>query len=567
MGVLVVCPEDDVKTLDVKKDKFFVVQKIKCFKAFQALDESGDFKKLFGHHDRKIMCYILNSNKADVVQYANLKDNHISGKFGRKTVPQDLLHHFKCLSKRDSNVDALKAVQRMCHLCCFRSEDATSVKRICEWSRTGFEGFMTELVRYEHYETKDSDNSGNALRLSKGLRCNLPNNLLRKLGKCSEEFLEKYLPLVGTNELSLKELADKFKDEQYNLVVCKVLSKIADHTSVAVLRVRHSGRFEDDNLKNFIGAVYDDNFMNQRAIDLKRYYDFVTSMAEDTTDHYNSPIDFLIMDEKKSFINYDVLETSNLIIYNMKTLHQTEVQSIMDSIVQDDKTFNAGLLLFPQENDYFHVRSFLTSSLDQFSSICGNFQILPLLFIKEQQLKSSSNLIEENVQHGILFGKFVVIKPPLLVHYASLSQITKVVEAICSDGQCVTYVSDPGLAIHRIHNQSLKWSVRYCGNQSDIKKFQKQLAVDNKSIIEVEAMKDGDCEVICDDEYTASTLATTSPVAPIKKPQSLVTPLKGQDLSLSSINDSGFIEQPSVCPTQNLTSDVTPVAKFLDFSF
>jgi len=251
----------------------------------------------------------------------------------------------------------------------------------------------------------------------------------------------------------------------------------------------------------------------------------------------------------------------------MKTLHQTEVQSIMDSIVQDDKTFNAGLLLFPQDNDYFHVRSFLTSSLDQFSSICGNFQILPLLFIKEQQLKSSSNLIEENVQHGILLGKFVVIKPPLLVHYASLSQITKVGEAICSDGQCVTYVSDPGLAIHRIHYQSLKWSVRYCGNQSDIKKFQKQLAVDNKSIIEVEAMKDGDCEVICDDEYTASTSATTSPVAPIKKPQSLVTPLKGQDLSLSSINDSGFIEQPSVCSTQNLTSDVTPVAKFLDFSF
>ena len=233
----------------------------------------------------------------------------------------------------------------------------------------------------------------------------------------------------------------------------------------------------------------------------------------------------------------------------MKTLNQTEVQLIMDSIVQDDKTFNAGLLLFPQENDYFHVRSFLTSSLDQISSMCGNFQILPLLFIKEQ-LKSSSNLIEENVQHGILFGQFVVIKPPLLVHYASLSQITKVVEAICPDGQCVTYVSDSGLAIHRVHNQSLKWRVRYCGNQSDIKK-----------------LKGGDSEVTCNDEYTASTSATTSPVAPIKKPQSLVTPLKGQDLSLSSIHDSGFIEQPSACFTQNLPSDVTPVAKFLDFSF
>ena len=57
LSILVVCPVDPAGTVgqDGKVDvtrEFYVVQKVKCFKAFQKLDKTGEFRKLSGHAHR-----------------------------------------------------------------------------------------------------------------------------------------------------------------------------------------------------------------------------------------------------------------------------------------------------------------------------------------------------------------------------------------------------------------------------------------------------------------------------------------------------------------------------------
>ena len=62
-SILMVCPESNSSPLDLKniKDrKFFVVQKIQTYMAFNKLDESGHFRKLTGHSDGLIVCYVIN---------------------------------------------------------------------------------------------------------------------------------------------------------------------------------------------------------------------------------------------------------------------------------------------------------------------------------------------------------------------------------------------------------------------------------------------------------------------------------------------------------------------------
>ena len=45
LSVLVICPVNESKKIDVNKDKFYVVQKVKCLLSFKEIDKSGDLVK------------------------------------------------------------------------------------------------------------------------------------------------------------------------------------------------------------------------------------------------------------------------------------------------------------------------------------------------------------------------------------------------------------------------------------------------------------------------------------------------------------------------------------------
>ena len=213
LSVIVVCPVDDKKKVDVGRDKFYVIQKVKCLLAFKKLDSTGEFVTKQGHEDRKVLAFVLSSNKAELMQYANMTENLISGQFATKTVAQDILHHFHCLTMKDSSVNAIKVVERMCRLCCIRPEDSTALERICKWSSEGFSTFMNVLEKFESYQTTDVKCGGHAQRIAKGLKVNISNVLLRILGKCTEKYFVDNHQLVLNRTISLRELGEKHEEK------------------------------------------------------------------------------------------------------------------------------------------------------------------------------------------------------------------------------------------------------------------------------------------------------------------------------------------------------------------
>ena len=566
LSVLVICPVNESKKIDVNKDKFYVVQKVKCLLSFKEIDKSGDLVKLHGHRNRKVLCYVLDSNKAEIMQYANLTENYISGQFASRTVPQDILHHFLCLTVEDSSVKALKVVQRMCNLCCIRPEECTALERICKWSREGFATFMAVLEKFESYQTKDIKGARLALRISRGLKLNLPNILLRLLGKVSEKYFLEHKDQVLNQTLSLRELAENYQELLEVEKVLKVLSKIAQFVPVETLQTLHPGKFEGEIMIEYIGAVFDDKVKNQKTIELEKYYEFVISNP--VVEIFAKPIQFVVFEEVNKILeDEDNLAGLDMIIYNIETVTKENINNVFTCILGGDKTFHTALLLFPSELDYYEIISFLRSQSTN-TSMIKHFEIVPLLFNKALD-NGDGKKIAENIQYGLLFGKFIVLKSPLMVHYNDTSQIIKVIESICPSGGRIGLVSDPGLLPIQLHNQDLLWKVTYFGTDADLKKFKKKLASDKTPVVlsneeeEAEESDKEESEESGEEESGNENVPTTSttPVKPrqeksaesILRSREVVTPVFSA--APNTLDDSGFLEDT---PKARVSLDFSP---------
>ena len=92
LNVFVICPEENI-SLDLKnvgKTRFLAVQKLHTLQAFKEMEKAGDFSQLTGHKSKTVLCYVLKTNKPELVLYGNMRSNEISSQFCRKTRPQDL---------------------------------------------------------------------------------------------------------------------------------------------------------------------------------------------------------------------------------------------------------------------------------------------------------------------------------------------------------------------------------------------------------------------------------------------------------------------------------------------
>ena len=256
-SILVVCSEDDSKVPDLQNlsdQKFLVIQKIHTYRAFQELDKKGEFSKLTGHCDRKVMCYVLNTNSSALIHYGNARANQISNKFSRKTYPQDLLHTFEELSEKEGCASSLKVVTRMAKLSRVGPDETTSLKKLCEWSTGAFKSLMEVLRVFEVYETLDVKRCGNAGRISRREKLTMTNALFNKLAKCKDSFFEAESPNILSKEISLKSLVESHQKHDDVTKVFSVLMQISGYRSKDQLTHEYPGKFDIGTLENFIGA-------------------------------------------------------------------------------------------------------------------------------------------------------------------------------------------------------------------------------------------------------------------------------------------------------------------------
>ena len=456
LSVLVVCPVNNGKKIDYNEDKFFVVQKIKVLLAFKKLDKAGDFEKLYGHHHRKVLCYILNNNSPALMQFANLNENYLAGQFSNKTLLQDLFHHFDCLTKADSNINSIKVVERMGRLCCFRCEDYLAVLKICKWSSSGYCKFMEVLNCFEKYETKDPSRSGSSERISKGLKRILPNLWIKRLSKITEEDFVQRQSDVLNYALPLKDLADQAHDKFELQRVSCVLSKIANCTPVETLRLNYPGSFDDSCLKDYIGALIDGKGKNMKATELSNYYDCVVKTGNKQSSQ--NPLFESVNNIKDIFSRSGLVDENNLTIYNIAAIDIDVLNQLIHSVLNGKKFFKAALLLCSSMEQYSTISTFIKSQ-NTSTVLMSNYKFIPLYFKREKVLCSKK--VGENLHFGILFGCFIILKDPLLVYYSDILMVRKVVEGICPPNSSIDFLADSGQMLYDVHDDDSKWNVRY----------------------------------------------------------------------------------------------------------
>ena len=523
LGTLVVCPtgnelkmitdNNGKKKIDMKNQKFFVVQKVKFLKAMKDLDKSGEFRKLYGHRNGEVLCYILKSNSSELIQYGNMTENFVSGQFSRKTLPQDIFHHFNCLLQMDDSVKALKVVDRMSRLCCIGPEDICAMLKICKWSSSGFSKFIQVLRKYESYQTSDvSSTRGLQTRIAHGEKLNVSNLLLRLLGKCTEAYFVEHCSKVIDGQLSLRQLAENNAEALAVEKTYEVLSKIADYQSVDILRRLHPGKFEDENMMQYKGAVYNDRGKNLKAKELEKYYNFVVNGP--VAKSFDTPVDFKIVTSvEEIFDDIDTMLEIDMVLFNMEYLDTSSCDKILLSIFEGNKSFHVGLFMFSNESDYFSmIRDIRKKICDE---DLKDFKTWPLMF--NRPVESEEREVE-NVQFGVIVGKFLVSEKPLMMQYSNVSKLPNIVESICPSGARVLSVSHSGMAVHQVHNLKQTWKVLYCGAQSDIDALKKQLVISKRPIPDLDD-EGGDDQVNTNDRDVASTSVT--PIKPTLDQQSL----------------------------------------------
>ena len=556
LAVLVVCPVDMTIDSNNYDQDYYIVQKVHCLKTFKVLEESNQFRGLFGHHDGKVLCIVLDSNRADLMQYGNVRKHMINSECA-KSVPmcQDLIHQFHILKRKcssDSSIDCLKTIDRMAKLAHISPDDITALKKILKWSSDGRNKFIEVLKEYELYKTVDVKGRSYQKDLVKGKKQRFPNTLLRSLSKVSEiYFLENSCDVLN-GKLSLKALADNFKE---TVEVGKVLKTLVylSGSAIDILRAEYPGKFEYEKMKSFVGAVWQKDVKNQRGLELEQYFEDV--LRSDSNQEISVPVTLVtFMDVREVFYEMEVMKKSDIIIYLMNKFDKDLIADVTVDIIESYEKLHVALLVFPSHADYFCVMSYLCS-IESKTSMIKFFKAIPVMF-KVSEVQDSD--VVENVKFGILYGKIPQLLSSLFVFYDSLTQLKTVVQSISGGKKLkVAVVIDPGFEVGKVHYENMDKIFTYYGNHEDISRLEKLLASDKVHAMADESYmsRNKNSNDLSIYEYTdESSTGTGGNYEDENTPSTSNTPCKTQKMDLSG--DSGYNPGTSLNASRSLLDEI-----------
>ena len=184
-----------------------MVQKIHTLCAFKEMDKTNEFEKLTGHAGRNVLVYVINTNSACLVHYANARANDIAKQHVRTLRPQDLVQVYKSLKDKDVSVDGIKVIERIAKHFRVGINETTSLLKICKWSPAALNCFIDVLEVFELYETMDVKPSGRyTILLQRGEKLSMSNSLFNSLAKCEETSVKEHFQSVISKQISLQDL-------------------------------------------------------------------------------------------------------------------------------------------------------------------------------------------------------------------------------------------------------------------------------------------------------------------------------------------------------------------------
>ena len=473
-AIVVVAPADDGQDLDLENlngRKFVVVQKVHTLLALKDLDKKGEFSKLTGHDDRKVTCYVVNTKSVALLRYGYQRSNDIASSFSKKTHPQDLLHVFETLSAKDNSLNCIKVVDRMGKLGRLGPNEATAVRKICKWSPDAFKCLMDVLKKFEVYQTLDVKKSGNAGRLSRGEKLAMPNTVFNELAKVDEKFFVENHQQVISKKISLRNLVYGSEMDKELRNAYSVLMQISGYKTYEALDQEFPGKFDENIMERFIGAEIQGEKKNIKATLLDDYF-LDVKLGLDSGDF---PVSFVEFDSVEDGKILDAVDRVDVFVMIMKKGNPEVGAAVIKRILQTEKMIHIGVFLFSSELACFEALSFLRSHN---TALVQNFNIIPVGIFNEKA--PALDGVQDNLYHGIIFGKMVILKPPLKMYYSNFNMLSDILESIALPQSDVAVVAEPGVSMIQVHTEQLLFKVQYHGSKEEITKFKKILDNDKQ---------------------------------------------------------------------------------------
>ena len=250
------------------------------------------------------------------------------------------------------------------------------------------------------------------MRLQRGEKLPMSKAMFRLLSNCKSDYFEVHWERIMTRQVSFKEVLENSSTVSKYLATKLNIAKEANIVSFEALKLKYPEKINDNIAKTFAGAVTMGKKRNLAGVLLSR---FVKELDNDKFDEY------VKTEELTSITDFglDMMEEFDVIVYDISDDKPDYVDDLIVAVGLQRKEYKAVLLVLHSDKELRRVISKLdywnADTAGQSGQKKSSMEIVQILFEKKTEGRGDKQLIEENIQYAILFGKFHVFHPPLCV--------------------------------------------------------------------------------------------------------------------------------------------------------
>ena len=403
-------PAQAVLTVIEDKERegmYTVLHGVHLMLAMKQLDAVGKFRLLPGMEEKMIACHVVGTGVIDpaIGVYTNIRGNDIASENQSSAVLHELIYVFDYL-KKSYQGDHEKAVQvvvdRISKLRRISKDETTYLRKILNWPQNILQMLIMVLKLYEKYQTVDTIGKRVAEKIKRGEKLKLTKDMFKKLSSCHPNFFEANYQAVLEGGISLKNLLIESEKAEQILKTKSLFAREADYESFESLHLKYPTKLTEDIVESFAGAIITGKNKNLKGQMLKNY---VEKMMRPESYHTGLKIEVL---ENILEFDKDKLDNYDTVVIQMSRNCENYMDYLIDRVALSLKKQYAVLVIFDSEAD---CRRALVK-LEQFASE-SKIQLVQLFFERQDSEVSKSESIQSNVFFSLMYGKFVITKPPL----------------------------------------------------------------------------------------------------------------------------------------------------------
>jgi hypothetical protein len=197
----------------------------------------------------ELTCYILGVTSISSLNYASLRGNEIGTRYVSKPNHHDMTQMIVGLfeSLKDPKV-VTEIVGRYINLLKYSEVLKTALRCICKWPMDCLQHLSKIIVKYECYQTLDTDTNMMQRcnkKLMEGIKLEMPIGLFKEVARFPHEFLRENVDSILDGKMSIKLLVKEYTSTEERKKKVAKIEEVSGYQSIVSLRNEYPEKFTD----------------------------------------------------------------------------------------------------------------------------------------------------------------------------------------------------------------------------------------------------------------------------------------------------------------------------------